>query len=71
MDKYYLDLIDKTDLSFKEKEELKAACFDVDKDVYPNSNEYIANYFNSDGEMILALDVNEDSGAIDVLEYEI
>ena len=72
---YYLNLVSKCDLNQSEKDILQSIIEDYDVDEnssYPEDrNSFIVNYFDANGNMVLALDVDEDTGKIDVLEYEL
>ena len=72
---YYLNLVSKCDLNQSEKDILQSIIEDYDVDEnssYPEDrNSFIVNYFDVNGNMVLALDVDEDTGKIDVLEYEL
>ena len=52
---------------------IKNIQYDVDENSsYPEDrNSFIVNYFDANGNMVLALEVDEDTGKIDVLEYEL
>lgn len=72
--KYYLNFISKCDLSNKEKERFLRIIVDCDLDKdssYPEEeNTYIINFFNSEGDEVLVIEVNEDYETVDVLEME-
>lgn len=71
---YYLNFINKCDLNESEKNILLSLITDCDIDddsSYPEEeNTYIINFFNSGGDEVLTLEVNEDYETVDVLEME-
>lgn len=72
---YYLSLVPKCNLNQSEKDILQSIIEDYDVDEnssYPEDrSSFIVNYFDDNGNMVLALDVDEDTGVIDVLECEL
>ena len=71
---YYLNFIDKCDFDDKRKERFLKIITDCDIDdnsSYPEEeNTYIINFFNSEGDEVLTIEVNEDYDTVDVLEME-
>ena len=71
---YYLNFINKCDFNDKMKERFLRIIVDCDIDddsSYPEEeNTYIINFFNSEGDEVLTIEVNEDYETVDVLEME-
>lgn len=71
---YYLNFINKCYFTDKIKERFLRIIVDCDindDSSYPEEeNTYIINFFNSEGDEVLTIEVNEDYETVDVLEME-